>query len=112
TGNPCALLSPAHQAALVTRRDPDRRYGERLRLVRYLLNSRLKRDIIRKLLKLINWLTGLPLDLEFRSRTAVETLTKVEGIMTIDEMKWPHEIAEEEIGHARGLIEALLDALE
>ena len=36
--------------------------------------------------------------------------------MTIDEMQWPHEIAAMQIGdakgHARGLTEAILDAVE
>src|SRR5207247_145774 len=100
---PFALLIAAHQAALATRRDPDRRYAERVRLIRYLLKHGLERKAVRKLWKLIHWLTRLPPELELRCRGEVDRLMQTESTMTIDEMKWPHEIAAEEIGHARGL---------
>jgi len=66
TGNPFALVVAAQQVALRTMRNPEKRLGQRLDLVQYLIHHGLTRTKAVTLFRLIRWLTRLPEALELK----------------------------------------------
>jgi hypothetical protein len=107
--NPFALIVAAHLKAIATRRDPQRRRDEKLRLVKLLLSSGMPKDDIRKLFRLIDWIMTLPADLaeafgneiyQYEKENKMEYITSIERI----------GIAKGERSGLLQGIEALLDA--
>ncbi len=95
--NPFAVLVAAHLWTLETRHDPQRRIELKVRLVRSLFRRGLKREVIGRLFRLVDWMLRLepPQALQFR-----EKLAEYE-----EEDRMPYTTSFEESGLVKGLVQ-------
>ncbi|NEO27688.1 MAG: transposase, partial [Kamptonema sp. SIO4C4] len=94
SNNPFAVLVEAHRETQKTRKKPNTRYQEKLRLIKNLYQRGYERQDILELFRLIDWMMTLPASLE-------ENLT-TEIYRYEEERKMPYVTSVERIGMEKG----------
>ena len=128
SANPFAMVVQGHLDAIATRRNPEARKSRKFDLIKALLRSRLPKDDVRQLLRLIDWMMTLPdlLDEVFRNEVhRYEEENKMEYLSTFERAgfkkgheeghavgrKEGHEKGREE-GREEGMREGILELIE
>lgn len=103
SANPFAVVVTAHLQTQSTHRDPEARLEWKLRIVRGLHARGYGREDVQSLFRVIDWMMTLPEGLEERFDSSIEEFEREKGM--------PYITRIERRGIARGLAEAVLDAL-
>ena len=74
--NPFAVIVMAHLKALETKAHPQKRFRQKLEIIKGLYERGLQQEDIRQLFRFIDWVMTLPIELETKLETAVKTLTE------------------------------------
>lgn len=72
--NPFAVIVMAHLKALETKAHPQKRFRQKLEIIKGLYERGLQQEDIRQLFRFIDWVMTLPIELETKLETAVKTL--------------------------------------
>jgi hypothetical protein len=106
--SPIAMIVLAHLKAIATRHDPLERRESKFHLVKTLLRSKLPKESIRELIRLVDWMLTLPEDLDEAFRSDVhrfEEENKMEFISIFERAGYKR-------GHDRGMEEGMQKGIE
>jgi hypothetical protein len=106
--NPFAALTLAHLQTMATRQDPENRRGWKMRLFRSLCERDLDRTMVRRLVRLIDWMMDLPESLEKQFRSDWHQFEQEKKMPYVTSFE---RLAKEE-GRVEGRVETLLPAIE
>jgi hypothetical protein len=102
--NPFATIVLAHLLTQETREDPDARLRQKLGVLRRLYAHGYNREQIVGLFRVVDWLMGLPPDLDRRFRDELQALEQ--------EQKMPYITSVERLGREEGRQEGLQEGLQ
>jgi len=96
--NPFAVVVMAHLRTLATTQDPNGRLRWKLQLIRGLYERGYSQQDVLELFRLLDWMMGLPKDLQLEFQNAV--------IQLEEEKKMPYRTSFEQVGYDKGQQEA------
>ena len=85
--NPFAVIVMAHLKALETKAHPQKRFRQKLEIIKGLYERGLQQEDIRQLFRFIDWVMTLPIELETKLETEVKALAEEQKMEYISGME-------------------------